>query len=281
MEQPTTDVAQVQTVTITSISGTTIGVSAITIARVLGLAVSNISCNLTIRSSSSSFTSTNYLQCSTSPSATGIVEVRNCEIKDIGYLYLNYGSGNNVIVANTPIFDSCYVNATSSSRGMIGAVFGTYEMQYSNNILIGGAGYSQQNLLEPNLSFATVTSCVFYMLGTTAFSGAFSNNGTWGLNVTNCRLNGYYNCVTQATAGLQTFTNCRFRSKTSEAYSGGQANAQFNNCDFLTPSGVKYVKTSFNAAGSINLQTPTVDDVTKLNPNSSYSTMKIGNYNIN
>jgi len=281
LEQPTNDVLQTQTVTITSISGTTIGVSAVTLARVSGLAVSNISCNVLLRSQTSTAASTNYFRCSTSPSDTGIVEVRNCEIRDIGNLYLDYPSSNNVVVANTPTFNSCYVSGTSSSRAMIGGVFGTYEMAYSNNILIGGAGYTQQNLLEPNLSFATVTNSVFYMLGTTAFSGAFGYNGTWGLNVTNSRLNGYYGCVTQSTAGLQTFTNCRFRSKFNEPYSGGQANVQFNNCDFLSQSGAKYIKLSFNASGSVNLQNPTVDDVTKLNPNASYSTMKVNAYSIN
>jgi hypothetical protein len=281
LEQPTNDVLQTQTVTITSISGTTIGVSAVTLARVSGLAVSNISCNVLIRSQTATAASTNYFRCSTSPSATGIVEVRNCEIRDIGYLYLDYPSSNNVVVANTPTFDSCYVSGTSSSRAMIGGVFGTYEMLYSNNILIGGTGYTQQNLFEPNLSFATVTNSVFYMLGTTAFSGAFGYNSTWGLNVINSRLNGYYGCVTQSTAGLQTFTNCRFRSKFNEPYSGGQANIQFNNCDFLTQSGAKYVKLSFNASGSVNIQNPTVDDVTKLNPNASYNTMKVNAYSIN
>ena len=281
LEQPTNDVLQTQTVTITSISGTTIGVSAITLARVSGLAVSNISCNVLLRSQTSTAASTNYFRCSTSPSATGIVEVRNCEIRDIGYLYLDYPSSNNVVVANTPTFNSCYVSGTSSSRSMIGGVFGTYEMAYSNNILIGGVGYTQQNLLEPNLSFATVTNSVFYMLGTTAFSGAFGYNGTWGLNVTNCRLNGYWGCVTQSTAGLQTFTNCRFRSKFNELYSGGQANIQFNNCDFLSQSGAKYIKLNFNASGSVNIQNPTVDDVTKLNPNANYSTMRVNAYSIN
>lgn len=281
LEQPTNDVLQTQTVTITSISGTTIGVSAITLARVSGLAVSNISCNVLLRSQTSTAASTNYFRCSTSPSATGIIEVRNCEIRDIGYLYLDYPSSNNVVVANTPTIDSCYVSGTSSSRSMIGGIFGTYEMAYSNNILIGGAGYTQQNLLDPQLSFATVTDSVFYMLGTTAFSGAFGYNATWGLNVTNCRLNGYWGCVTQSTAGLQTFTNCRFRSKFNEPYSGGQANIQFNNCDFLSQSGAKYVKLNFNASGSVNIQNPTVDDVTKLNPNANYNTMKVNVYSIN
>ena len=281
LEQPINDVLQTQTVTITSISGTTIGVSAITFARVSGLAVSNINCNVLLRSQTSTAASTNYFRCSTSPSATGIVEVRNCEIRDIGYLYLDYPSSNNVVVANTPTFDSCYVSGTSSSRSMIGGIFGTYEMAFSNNILIGGTSYSQQNLLDPQLSFSTVTNSVFYMLGTTAFSGAFGYNATWGLNVTSCRFNGYWGCVTQATAGLQTFTNCRFRSKFNEPYSGGQANIQFNNCDFLTQSGAKYIKLTFNAAGSVNIQNPTVDDVTKLNPNANYNTMKVNAYSIN
>jgi len=281
LEQPTTDVAQVQTVTITSISGTTIGVSAITLARVAGLAVSNISCNVLIRSQVGTLVSTHYLQVSSTANPAGLVEVRNCEIRDIGYLYLNWNSGNNVPPAYPATFDSCYVNSNANANSMIGSTFGSLGMPFQNNILVGGLNYTFQNLIHPNNSSIYALNCVFYNLSSNSFSGALGYNGLSELVLTNCRINSYFNCLTIANANSHIYTNCRFRSKTSELIAGTLTNVQTIDCDFATPSNVRYLKSYGNSGGIFSMQNPIVDSVDKTNPNATYGLMKIPVYGIN
>lgn len=281
LEQPTTDVAQVQTVTITSISGTTIGVSAITLARVSGLAVSNLNCNVLIRSQVDTAVSTHYLQVSSATAPSGLVEVRNCEIRNIGYLYLNWSSGNTVPPANPATFDSCYLNSNAAANSMIGSTFGSLGMPFQNNILVGGLNYTQQNLIQPNNSSLYALNCVFYNLSSNSFSGALGYNGLSELVLTNCRVNSYVNCLTIANANSHIYTNCRFRSKTTELFSTTLCNIQTIDCDFATPTGVRYLKSYGNSGGLFSMQNPVVDSADKTNPNATYGAMKNPVYGIN
>jgi len=281
LEQPTNDVAQTQTVTITSISGTTVGVSAVTLARVSGLAVSNISCNVLIRSQVDTSVSANYLQVSSTAAPNGLVEVRNCEIRNIGYLYLNWNSGSSVPPATPATFDSCYLNSTTSSISMIGSTFGSLSMPFQNNILIGGINYTQQNLIHPNNSSLSVLNSVFYNLSSNSFSGALGYNGLSELRLTNCRINSYVNCLTIANANSHIYTNCRFRSKTAELISTTLCNVQTIDCDFLSQGSIKYLKSYGNSGGVFSMQNPIVDDPNKINPSAVYGLMRNPAYNIN
>jgi len=281
IEQPTVDVVQVQTVTITSISGTTIGVSAVTLARDAGLAVSNLSCNVLIRSQVDNLVSTHYLQVSSTAAPSALVEVRNCEIRNIGYLYLNWNSGNTVPPANPATFDGCYLNSTTNANSMIGSTFGSLGMPFQNCVLVGNTGYTQQNLIHPNNSSLSISNCVFYNIGSNAFSGALGYNGLSELTATNCRFNGYWNNITIANANSHIYTNCRFRSKNSELFSATLCNVQTMDCDFGTPGSFKYLKSYGNSGGIFSMQNPIVDDVNKTNPNATYGAMKIPVYSIN
>ena len=272
LEQPTTNMSQIETVTITSISGTTIGVSAITNARVSGLAVSNITTNVTLRTSSVSFGSTARLLVGTT---TGVVEFRNILFSSLGSLLIPAASP----VVNLPIIDSCVTqnNATTNTQIIPQNQSSFGNITISNNVFINNNAGSA---IAPSLSQIIFNNNVCYHLSTTAFSGfitsAYGNFGTGN------RFNGYNQVFQFSVASLSVYTNTRLRTQVASSIANtfGDFNVIFENADILTPSTLPYTNISGGALGTITFQNPTVDSVTKLNGTWAFNNAKVIAYAI-
>jgi len=272
LEQPTTTMSQIETVTITSISGTTIGVSAITNARVSGLAVSNITCNVTLRTSSPSFSSTANFRASTT---TGICEFRNILFNHMGNMFFP----NTDPMLNPPIVDSC----VTQNNVTVNTVFNPQtqssygNMTFSNNVFISvNAGIT----ITPLLSQINFNNNVCYSLSTGGsnvfITSAYGNFGNGN------RFNGFNAPLGFSAASLSIYTNTRIRSQNTFPIGNtiGDFNVVFNNADILTPSTIAYTNILAGALGTITFQNPTVDSVTKLNGNWAFNYAKVLAYSI-
>jgi hypothetical protein len=272
LEQPTTTMSQIETVTITSISGTTIGVSAITNERVSGLAVSNITCNVTLRTSSPSFSSTANFRASTT---TGVVEFRNILFNHMGNMFFPNASP----MVNVPIIDSC----VSQNTATVNSAFNSQNQSsygnttFSNNVFIS---VNTGTTIVPNLSQINFNNNVCYSLSTggsnlfiTSSYGNFGNGN---------RFNGFNAPLGFSAASLSVYTNTRIRSQNTFPIGNtiGDFNVLFNTVDILTPSTIAYTNILTGALGTITFQNPTVDSVTKLNGNWAFNSAKVLAYSI-
>ena len=272
LEQPTTTMSQIETVTITSISGTTIGVSAITNARVSGLAVSNITCNVTIRTSSASHGSTANFRASTT---TGVVEFRDMLFNHMGSIFIP----NSSPVVNLPIIDSC----VSQNNATINTAFNPQNQSsfgnvtFSNNVFISN---NTGSTILPNLCQINFNNNVCYSLST-AGSNVFITSA-YGNLATGNRFNGFNAPLGFSAASLSVYTNTRIRSQNTFPIGNtfGDFNVVFNNADILTPSTIAYTNILTGALGTITFQNPTVDSVTKFNGNWAFNTAKVLAYSI-
>ena len=272
LEQPTTTMSQIETVTITSISGTTIGVPAITNARVSGLAVSNITCNVTLRTSSPSFSSTANFRAGTT---TGVVEFRNILFNHMGNMFFP----NADPMVNVPIVDSC----VSQNTATVNTVFNPQNqssygnMTFSNNVFIS---VNTGSTIVPNLCQINFNNNVCYSLSTGGsnvfITSAYGNFGDGN------RFNGFNAPLGFTAASLSVYTNTRIRSQNTFPIGNtfGDFNVLFNNVDILTPSTIAYTNILTGALGTITFQNPTVDSVTKLNGNWGFNNAKVLAYQI-
>jgi hypothetical protein len=274
LEQPTMTMSQIETVTITSISGTTIGVSAITNARVAGLAVSNITCNVTLRTSSASFGSYAYFAASTT---TGIVEFRNIALPTIGTMFMPSAQGK---VTNLPIVDSCVVTSTTTTSSIVqlNNQNSTGNHTLSNNVFINAFNAF---MIIPSLCRINFNNNVIYHLNTSAFNGVLSSAG-YGYVANNNRFNAYNQPLAFSSASFSTFTNTRLRTQFRYVIgnSFGDFNVLFTNPDFVTPAAFAYLDMASGSLGTITLQNPTLDSVTKLKPNAGFNTANFIAYSI-
>ena len=272
LEQPTTTMSQIETVTITSISGTTIGVSAITNARVAGLAVSNITCNVTIRTSSALHGSIANFRASTT---TGIVEFRNILFNHMGSVFIP----NSNPVVNLPIIDSCVSQSNATTNTAFNpqnqSSFGN--ITFSNNVFISN---NTGTTIIPNLCQINFNNNVCYSLSTGG-SNVFINSA-YGNLATGNRFNGFNAPLGFSAASLSVYTNTRIRSQNTFPIGNtfGDFNVVFNNADILTPSTIAYTNILTGALGTITFQNPTVDSVTKLNGNWGFNNAKVLAYEI-
>lgn len=272
LEQPTTTMSQIETVTITSISGTTIGVSAITNARVAGLAVSNITCNVTIRTSSISHGSTANFRASTT---TGVCEFRNMLFNHMGSVFIP----NTSPVVNLPIIDSCVSqnNATTNTafNPQNQSSFGN--VTFSNNLFISN---NTGSTILPNLCQINFNNNVCYSLSTSG-SNVFMTSA-YGNLATGNRFNGFNAPLGFSAASLSVYTNTRIRSQNTFPIGNtfGDFNVVFENADILTPSTIAYTNILTGALGTITFQNPTVDSVTKFNGNWAFNNAKVLAYSI-
>ena len=272
LEQPTTTMSQIETVTITSISGTTIGVSAITNARVSGLAVSNITTNVILRTSSASFGSSANFRVGTT---TGVCEFRNVLFNTLGDLIFPA----NTSVANLPIIDSCITqnSATVNARFVPQNQYTIGNITLSNNVFINN---NSNQIITPSLTQVNFNNNVCYHLSTTAFSGcvgsAYGNFGTGN------RFNGYNQVFQFSNASLSVYTNTRIRTQAASSIGNtfGDFNVLFENADIVTAGVFNYTAIG-GAFGTITFQNPTVDSVTKFNGTFQIGTAKVISYSIN
>jgi hypothetical protein len=272
LEQPTTTMSQIETVTITSISGTTIGVSAITNARVSGLAVSNITTNVTLRTSSASFGSSARLLTGTT---TGVIEFRNMLFSSLGSVLIPA----NTPVVNLPIIDSCVTqnNATTNTQIIPQNQSSFGNITISNNVFINN---NTGSTIAPSLSQIIFNNNVCYHLSTTAFGGfllsAFGNFGTGN------RFNGHNQVFAFSAASLSIYTNTRMRTQAASSIGNtfGDFNVVFENPDILTVGAFNYTNISGGALGTITFQNPTVDSVTKFNGTWGFNNAKVLAYQI-
>ena len=272
LEQPTTTMSQIETVTITSISGATVGVSAITNARVSGLAVSNITCNVTIRTSSTLHGSTANFRASTT---TGVVEFRNMLFNHMGSVFIP----NSSPVVNLPIIDSCVSQNNATTNTVFNpqnqSSFGN--ITFSNNVLISS---NTGSTITPNLCQINFNNNVCYSLST-AGSNVFINSA-YGNFGTGNRFNGFNAPLGFSAASLSVYKNTRIRSQNTFPIGNtfGDFNVIFENADILTPSTIAYTNILTGALGTITFQNPTVDSVTKFNGGWAFNTAKVLAYSI-
>lgn len=272
LEQPTTTMSQIETVTITSISGTTIGVSAITNARVSGLAVSNITCNVTLRTSSSLHGSNANFRAGTT---TGVVEFRHVLFNHMGSMF--FPMSNPVI--NLPIIDSCVSqnNATTNTSFNPQNQSSTGNTTLSNNVFISN---NTASTIVPNLCQINFNNNVCYSLSTGG-SNVFLTSA-YGNLATGNRFNGFNAPLGFSVASLSVYANTRIRSQNTFPIGNtfGDFNVIFENADILTPGTIAYTSINSGALGTITFQNPTVDSVTKLNGNWAFNNAKVLAYSI-
>ena len=273
LEQPTTTMSQIETVTITSISGTTIGVNpAITNARVAGLAVSNITTNVILRTSSASFGSSANFRVGTT---AGVCEFRNVLFNTLGDLV--FPANNSV--ANLPLIDSCITqnSATVNARFVPQNQYTFGNITLSNNVFINN---NPNQIITPSLSQINFNNNVCYHLSTTAFSGcmgsAYGNFGTGN------RFNGHNQVFQYSNASLSVYTNTRIRTQVTSSIGNtfGDFNVLLENADLLTTGVLNYTNIG-GAFGTITFQNPTVDSATKFNGSFQIGTAKVIAYSIN
>lgn len=277
LEQPTTTMSQIETVTITTApvaSGDNwlVGVSAITHARVAGLAVSNITCNVTIRTSSPLHGSTANFRASTT---TGVCEFRNMLFNHMGSMFFPMSNP----VVNLPIIDSCVSQNNSTTNTAFNpqnqSSFGN--VAFSNNVFISN---NTGSTIIPNLCQINFNNNVCYSLST-AGSNVFITSA-YGNLATENRFNGFNAPLGFSAASLSVYTNTRIRSQNTFPIGNtfGDFNVVFNNADILTPSTIAYTNILTGALGTITFQNPTVDSVTKFNGNWAFNTAKVLAYSI-
>ena len=268
--QPTSDITQTQTVTITSISGLTVGVTAVTLARVSGLAVSNITSNVVVRPSSA----TNPTLWAISPNTTAPIEFDNITIQNIGTI--TWSQLANTVLA--PKLNSCVLIASTS--GVVFNFSNNGGVQVTNNVVINSL--TAVNTFNNSFGATTYENNSINLLSTSGFNTWFSSD--WGSTGSNNRVNSYRQALYLDKACLVNFPNVRLRTSSSPIVSLiGNYNGIFDNANLAT-NGANYISIAGGngLSGSAIFNTPTVENVSKLTPSfGSASGSSVSFYNVN
>jgi len=264
LEQPTNLVTtQTEIVTITSISGTTIGVSAITNARVSGLAVSNRTCNVIFRSQSLG-TNVQIRQAPTTESTTTKTEFRNATVANIGFINMYNSSAP---MTNMPVVDSCVILAETYNSTFLFQGNTLSGVSSANNNLFYhtatvGSGASFANI---NLCIATINNNVLYQYVTNSNAGTLGLSGAFSVTGDGNRFNVLSGAV-QVGLGASNFTNTRIRVATasfgSAILANGAVNATFENLD-INSNSTYYVQSAGAGSGDVTFFNPTFDSIDK------------------
>jgi len=264
LEQPTNLVTtQTEIVTITSISGTTIGVSAITNARVSGLAVSNRTCNVIFRSQSLG-TNVQIRQAPTTESTTTKTEFRNATVANIGFINMFNSSSP---MTNMPVVDSCVFlaetyNSTILFQGntLSGISSANNNLFYHTATVGSGASFASINLCT-----ATLNNNVLYQYVANGNAGTLGLSGAFSITGDSNRFNVLSGAI-QVGLGASNFTNTRIRVATASSGSAilanGAVNATFENLD-INSNSTYYVQSAGAGSGDITFFNPTFDSIDK------------------